>query len=122
MVKNAGSGLAAVQHLRRYNAAQAGSTGAGDLAGASGEVDAGLAGRLGAVLRVLHWCMHSAFATAMVAGLCQCSAWGGRTQHRWTAQAQATSLMYRAFAGRLGAVFCAASMMAGLAEIAREEI
>ena len=36
--------------------AQAGSTGRGGVAGASGEVNAGLADRLGAVLRVLCGC------------------------------------------------------------------
>ena len=35
--------------LRRQNAAQAGSAGAGNYAGTSGEVAAGLAGRLGAI-------------------------------------------------------------------------
>ena len=43
-----GSGLVAVQRLGRQNAAQAGIAGAGDLADASGEVNVGLAGRLGA--------------------------------------------------------------------------
>ena len=48
--------LAAGDPLRRQNTAQAGSAGAGDFAGVSGEVDAGLAGHLVAVLRVLCGC------------------------------------------------------------------
>jgi hypothetical protein len=43
-----GSGLVAVQRLGRQNAAQAGIAGAGDLTDASGEVNVGLAGRMGA--------------------------------------------------------------------------
>ena len=50
-------GWVAVQRLGRKNTGQVGSAGAGDLTDASGDVSAGSAGRLGAVLRVLRGCI-----------------------------------------------------------------
>ena len=104
------------------NLAQAGSAGAGDFAGTSGEVHAGLAGCLGAVLRVccgctgrrrLHRC-HGGSLRRLVAvqrlgrqnAAQACSAGD-------CALAGALGKVTMGLAGRLGAVFCAAPVMDG---------
>ena len=77
-----------------------------NFAGTSGEVAAGLAGRLGAVLCVLRGCTLR-FEDDMAVDWWQCSVWGGRTPHSRAAQAPATSSSGEVavgLAGRLGAV------------------
>ena len=106
------AGWLAVQRLGRQNTAQAGSAGAGDLTDSSGDVNAGSAGRLGAVLCVLRGCIppfrrqDSRLVAVRRLGRQNTSQAGITSTGDLT---DASGDVDAGLAGRMGAVFCDAS-------------